>query len=354
MSRRRKKSRGHRGGGRSVSALDQMEAALRKNRKLDIGNIRSNLDTSSLEKSMPHLPTGSLCIDHLIGGQTNGKGIPPCPGFPRGKLSHLYSEDKFVRNTALFHAVKSAISAGGTVLCIDFTGDIDFTCAGTLHTPQDNSLFQVMSPDTLEEAFAILMTASATGVDLILINSLGSGTTKRPAPSVGLDGEKVGHVAAAWNWFLPVWKPRIFENGTAVVAFSRSSDAAGEAWKFYTSVRMNLTRLTHVDVGPSLVRATLDKCKVSRATGRSQDFYIAPGKGIDDVRSILETAIAEDAIKKDGDGYLWGGQEFQDVETLLGFLREDHDEYLAFFRMVSSCLPSGKLLSGAHVAGEPF
>ena len=50
------------------------------------------VDESKLKESLPHLPSGSIVIDWLIGGRANRWGVMPCPGFPRGKIVNLYGQ----------------------------------------------------------------------------------------------------------------------------------------------------------------------------------------------------------------------------------------------------------------------
>lgn len=51
------------------------------------------IDPASLTQPLPHFPTGSISLDHLIGGQPNRFGVPPCPGWPRGKISQVYGHE---------------------------------------------------------------------------------------------------------------------------------------------------------------------------------------------------------------------------------------------------------------------
>ena len=37
------------------------------------------LDIDSLSTSMPHISSGSISLDYLIGGKENAQGVRPCP-----------------------------------------------------------------------------------------------------------------------------------------------------------------------------------------------------------------------------------------------------------------------------------
>ena len=48
------------------------------------------LDEASLTESIPHISTGSVALDFLIGGRENEQGVRPCQGF-RGLGSLLFT-----------------------------------------------------------------------------------------------------------------------------------------------------------------------------------------------------------------------------------------------------------------------
>ena len=51
------------------------------------------LDPKMARKSMEVLSTGSMVLNHLIGGKLNAHGVAPCPGVPRGKILNLYGPE---------------------------------------------------------------------------------------------------------------------------------------------------------------------------------------------------------------------------------------------------------------------
>ena len=48
------------------------------------------LDPNSLKESRPHISTGSVALDYLIGGKENKMGVRPCPGIPKENITNLY------------------------------------------------------------------------------------------------------------------------------------------------------------------------------------------------------------------------------------------------------------------------
>ena len=55
----------------------------------------------------------------------------------------------------------------------------------------------------------------------------------------------------------------------------------------------------------NIVRATLDKCKVSDAYKHESQFYLMNGIGVDNERTVLDLAISVGVVKKGGAWYTW-------------------------------------------------
>ena len=86
--------------------------------------------------------------------------------------------------------------------------------------------------------------------------------------------------------------------------------------KIKTEKAKQLNPLTHKvedQVVGQIVRARLEKNKVSDSQGHDQQFYLRWGKGIDDVRSVIEMAISYGIVKKGGAWLTW---ELPDGDTI--------------------------------------
>jgi len=70
-----------------LAAMTTLDKALKSK------DWRTDLDPDSLKVSLPHVPTGSIVVDYLIGGKKNTLGVAPCPGLPRGKIMQLYGHE---------------------------------------------------------------------------------------------------------------------------------------------------------------------------------------------------------------------------------------------------------------------
>lgn len=297
------------------------------------------LDDSLRRVSMPHVATGSIVIDYLIGGEPNNFGVAPCPGLPRGRITQLWGHESSGKSTLALTAAATVCARGGTVVYIDWEHEIVPDYAANLGVPiHDPNLFQLSQPDTLEEGVKIAMIAAVAGIDLVIFDSVGAAVPQRIAnrefDQVG-EQAKVGDLQQVWSQELAALKPAIAKKGTAVLAISQiraiiatgpgagrgptTKPQGGNAWKFYSSVRLELRRikdekinlfnaLTHKKderVMGGVILCKVVKCKLSKSQGRQEVFYLRWGEGIDDVRSTMEIAIAHGLIHKGGTWLSW-------------------------------------------------
>lgn len=293
-----------------------------------------------LKKSIPHLPTGSIVADFLIGGRTNRFGVMPCPGLPRGRIINLYGMESAGKTTLALTASATTIAKGGTVCFIDWEHAIDLAYSTTIGVPvQDPKKFMLVQPDSLEKGIKVLWAMAKAGVTLIIVDSVSAGIPEsvmsqqlEDKGSTGSGGGGLGNVARIWSQFLPQLQTVITRTGSCVIGISQLRDkinmsgygdkttaAGGNAWKFYSALRLRLKRVKslketsydprkHQKVNAAsgaIIRLKIDKCKVAGSQGLEDDFYIKFGEGIDDVRSVIDTASAHGVVKKGGAWLTW-------------------------------------------------
>jgi hypothetical protein len=198
----------------------------------------------------------------------------------------------------------------------------------------DSSRFQLLQPNTLEDGMKIMITMASEGVDLIVVDSVGAGVPAQVYnQELNKEGDfgRMGLVAAKWSQFLPKFKSLLSKSGTALLGISQlrktmnsgpgpdSAPQGGEAWKFYSTVRMGLrvfskqktnifnalTGKNEEMVTSATVLAKLDKCKVSDSVHHEQMFFLRSGTGIDNTRSVAELAAILKVVHKGGSWYTW-------------------------------------------------
>ena len=348
---------------------------LTKKKGKEFTDIVVALDEDSLKESMPHITTGSDVVDYLIGGESNKFGVAPCPGFPRGRVSQIWGHESAGKTTLCLEAVAALCASGGTAVYIDWENDIVPDYAAALGVPvTDPTKFMLLQPDTLEDGIKFAMAYAAVGVDLIVFDSVGAAVPRRIAERDALDvaeQAKVAELQSKWSQELPNLKGTIARSGTAVVGISqiranmntgpgaKTQPQGGNAWKFYSSVRLELRRvmnekakehnvLTHKTderVVGGIIKVKAVKCKLSRSQGREEIFYIRWGEGIDNVRTMIEIAKAHGIIT--GSGWMtWndcpdGPIKLQGKEKLRAHFIENTEHYNVLRERVIPLLGTG-------------
>lgn len=307
---------------------------------LDKNKVEShvvNLDPAMQMVSAPHIPTGSIVLDYLIGGRPNKHGVPPCPGIPAGRVTNLYGREASGKTTLALQICAQAIAAGGTACYIDWEHEVEISYAEKLGVPvYDNTKFIYVQPETLEDGFQYIVAMAMHGVSVIVLDSVGAAMPRIQA-EVSIDEEgkdlRMGILAARWSTFFPKMKRIIAKTNTAIVGISQLREkiggmggygdqytvVGGNSWKFYPSVRIYLrpagqekskihnpitNQMVEMTTGMK-VKARLDKCKVSDSAQHEMELYMRSGTGVDDLRSMIEMALAYKVMKKGGAFYTW-------------------------------------------------
>jgi recombination protein RecA len=373
------KKKSDKGGSNSLvgaaSPLSAVTKYLTDKKGKEFSSIVVAMDDNTVQESLPHISTGSIVIDHLIGGEQNQFGVSPCPGFPRGRVTQVWGHESAGKTTLCLEAVAQCCADGGTAVFIDWENDIVPDYAAALGVPiTDSSKFMLLQPDTLEDGIKYAMAYATAGVDLIIFDSVGAAVPRRIAERDALDVAEQGKVAelqSVWSQELPNIKGTIARSGTAVVGISqvranmntgpgaKTKPQGGNAWKFFAAVRLELRRvqnekareyndLTHKTderVVGGIIKAKTIKCKVSRSQGREEIFYIRWGEGIDNVRTVIEIAKSHGIIK--GTGWMtWGDApggplKLQGSEKLRKHMIDNPDHFEALKAKVMPFLGSG-------------
>jgi recombination protein RecA len=284
--------------------------------------------------------TGSLSLDIALGGK----------GIPRGRVTELFGPESSGKTTLALHIIANAQRAGGVAAFIDAEHALDTTWAKRLGV--DVSGLLVSQPDTGEQALDIVeMLVSSNSVDIIVVDSVAALT-----PKAEIEGEMgdshMGLQARLMSQAMRKLTGVINKSKTALVFINQirmkigvmfgnpETTTGGKALKFYSSVRIDLRRITTIKdatgaVG-SRVRARVVKNKIAPPF-RDSEFDIMFDSGISYEGDLLDLAVDNHIIDKSGAWLNYG-------DIRLGQGRENAKKYLVENKDLSEEI-KGKILA---------
>jgi recombination protein RecA len=324
-------------------AADGKQAALQRviaqiEKQYGQGSIMQ-MDEQSYAK-IEGIGTGALSLDIALGGA----------GLPRGRISELYGPESSGKTTLALHVIASAQKAGGVAAFIDAEHALDTTWAKKLGV--DVSSLLVSQPDTGEQALDIAeMLIASNSVDVIVVDSVAALT-----PKAELEGDigdtHVGLQARLMSQAMRKLTGIISRSKTALVFINQirmkigvmfgnpETTPGGKALKFYSSVRVDLRRLsTLTDTSGAIgsrVRARVVKNKIAPPF-RETEFDIMFDSGISYEGDLLDLAVAANIVERSGAWLNYG-------KIRLGQGRENAKKYLIDYPEVRSELKD-KVLS---------
>jgi recombination protein RecA len=268
--------------------------------------------------------TGSLSLDIALGGV----------GIPRGRVTELFGPESSGKTTLALHVIAEAQQAGGVAAFIDAEHALDTTWAKRLGV--DVSSLLVSQPDTGEQALDITeMLIASNSIDVIVIDSVAALT-----PKAEIEGDMgdihVGLQARLMSQAMRKLTAIIGKSKTALIFINQirmkigvmfgnpETTPGGQALKFYSSVRIDLRRITTLKdaqgaVG-SRVRARVVKNKIAPPF-RETEFDVMFDSGISYEGDLIDLATACQIIQKSGTWLTYG-------DIRLGQGRDNAKKYL--------------------------
>lgn len=274
---------------------------------------------------VPVISTGSLALDKALG----------IGGLPRGRITEIYGPESSGKTTLALQAVAEAQKKGGIAAFIDAEHALDVAYARRLGVNCEELL--VSQPDTGEQALEIAdMLVRSGAIDILIIDSVAA-----LVPRAEIEGEMgdahMGLQARLMSQALRKLTATIGKTMSTVIFINQirmkigmvygnpETTTGGNALKFYTSVRLEIRRVSSIkdgqDVTGNRTRVKVVKNKLAPPF-KEAEFDLMYGEGISKTGEVLDIGVDEGVIDKSGSWYAYNGER-------IGQGRENVKKYFA-------------------------
>jgi recombination protein RecA len=303
-------------------AITQIERQFGKGSIMRLGGSEKISD-------VPVIPTGSLGLDLALG----------IGGVPRGRVVEIYGPESGGKTTLALHIVAEAQKQGGLAAFIDAEHALDVTYARKIGVNTDDLL--ISQPDSGEQALEIAETLVRSGaLDVLVVDSVAA-----LVPKAELEGEmgdaQMGLQARLMSQALRKLTGSISRSKTTVIFINQlrmkigvffgspETTTGGNALKFYSSLRLDIRKVTAIKQGQDVIgmrtRVKVVKNKMAPPF-RETEFDIIFGEGISREGDILDLAADNNIIEKSGAWYSFKGERLgQGRDNTKNFLKENPD-----------------------------
>jgi len=275
------------------------------------------------------IPTGSLSLDLALG----------VGGVPRGRVVEIYGPEAGGKTTLALHIIAEAQKRNGLAAFIDAEHALDVAYAKRIGVNTDDLL--ISQPDTGEQALEIAETLVRSGaLDVLVIDSVAA-----LVPKAELEGEmgdaQMGLQARLMSQALRKLTGSISKSKTTVIFINQirmkigvffgspETTTGGNALKFYSSMRLDIRKMTSIKIGQEIVgfrtKVKIVKNKVAPPF-RETEFDIIFGEGISREGDIIDLGVENGIIEKSGAWYSYKGDRLgQGRDNSRIFLKENKD-----------------------------
>ena len=280
----------------------------------------------------PVVSTGSLALNIALG----------IGGLPRGRVVEIFGPEASGKTTLALQVIAEVQKTGGVAAFVDAEHALDMHYAGRIGVRTEDLL--ISQPDTGEQALEITeILVRSGGVDIVVVDSVAA-----LVPRAEIEGEMgdqhMGLQARLMSQALRKLTATISKSMTIVIFINQirqkigimfgnpETTTGGNALKFYSSVRLDIRRISAIkdgqDVIGSRTRVKVVKNKLAPPF-REAEFDIVFGEGISKEGDIVDLGVEANLVEKSGTWFSYG-------EARIGQGRENAKEFLKAHPEVAS------------------
>lgn len=291
-------------------------------KKFGVGTI---IHGKNVKNNWEVVSTGSMGLDLASG----------IGGWPIGCLIEVFGPESSGKTTMMLHAIAQFQQIEGEVIFVNPEQAFDKIYATALGINVDK--LTISQPDTMEDMYNIVEELIKTGkVRLVVIDS-----HTAAVPKAVLEGEvgdvKIALQARINSVGLMKIKPLLEKNRCTVIGLSQLRTAIGDygdpnkptggnAWKFYTDMRVKISKSLDKEKELNKTTAEVIKNKCAPPFGKAI-FNICWGTGIDRLQEVIDVAVELKLIIQTGGWYTIPDNETKMQSTKLKEFLKDNEEF---------------------------
>jgi len=286
-------------------------------------------DKHSLIKDLPVISTGSIGLNIATG----------IMGIPRGRIVEIFGPESSGKTTLALEIISQCQKKGDLAAFVDAEHSLDLEYAKSLGVKCDHLL--ISQPEYGEEALDIVEQLVSSGkCSLIVVDSIAA-----LVPKTELEGkmgdQQMGLQARLMSKAMRKLVGICRKTNTTIVFINQirmkigvmwgspHTTPGGEALKFYSTIRIKITRLKSISVAgekvSSQVKVEVVKNKMAPPF-RTAEFEIRFGEGIDKLGELVNISCSKNVIVQKGTSYYFQGDSLgRGVEGVKEKLKNNDD-----------------------------
>ena len=272
------------------------------------------------------ISSGSISVDAALG----------VGGFPRGRVVEVFGPESSGKTTLALQVIAQAQAAGGAAAFVDAEHALDPSYARKLGVDTDSLI--VSQPDYGEQALEITSALISSGViDVVVVDSVAA-----LVPKAELEGEMgdsfMGLHARLMSQALRKITGAVSKANACMIFINQirekigvmfgnpETTIGGRALKFFSSVRVEVRRMSAIKDGETLI-GNRTKIKVVKnkiaAPFREAEVDILYGEGISRESDLIDLGAEQGVVEKSGAWFSFGGERLgQGRDNARVFLKE--------------------------------